>query len=92
MSFKLKHAYTTSSRVQAVQAATAVCYGLGALCWITNATWSGWPSENSSLDSYLTGTTAVVGALLFHLGAFCQVCTDAVCLQLLCVGACALQG
>lgn len=57
----------------ALQIAVGVFYLLGALCWITNATWSGWPSANSTLNDHLTGTTAVVGAMLFHLGAMCQV-------------------
>jgi hypothetical protein len=56
-----------------MQTAVGVLYLLGAFFWITNAVWSGWPSANSTLNDYLTGTTALLGALLFHLGAMCQV-------------------
>jgi hypothetical protein len=56
-----------------LQAAIGVFYLVGAFCWIANSVWSGWPSGTASVDDYVTGITAVVGALLFHLGAMCQV-------------------
>lgn len=56
-----------------LQAAIGVFYLVGAVCWIANSVWSGWPSGTAAVDDYVTGITAVVGALLFHLGAMCQV-------------------
>lgn len=58
---------------QSLSAAVGVFYLLGAFCWITNSVWSGWPSGSALLNEYVVGITAVVGALLFHLGAVCQV-------------------
>lgn len=46
---------------------------VGALCWITNATFAGWPSDDLVFNTYLLGATSVTGALLFQLGAMCQV-------------------
>lgn len=70
------------SSLTVMQTAVGVCYLLGAFCWITNATYSGWPSANSTFNEYLIGTTGVLGALLFHLGAMCQVCrTPAACIH-----------